>query len=419
VNRPRHALARVAAALAVGAFAFIPETSAARPAQEDDPATGSQGPGDAQVDVDLDVQRADEVDIEVAFGDIRDNVEAQMAALDEAQAAVTAAEFALAVAQGKVDETQAEIDGLVMQADEVVVRAFVSPAAETAIDALTTQTPSDAAMKQALLDIQATADADVLADLQQAQDELEERQEAERAAAHEAERKRGDAEQALADLRSAVDQQVAFTAAVEDRLNRNLAEAAHLEETDPERAAELRAQQEALAAQIDESRSALENEEALEDAGVDPSSVSSDGPSTITPISGGVVAVSCPAGGAIDIAGEIAGEVQGLLNRAHEQGVPLCGNGYRDPAEQIALRRQHCGSSDYAIYEAPASSCSPPTAPPGASMHERGLAIDFTYAGGGTIGCGGDAYDFLDANAADFGLYNLPGECWHWSTNGQ
>jgi hypothetical protein len=419
VNRPRHALARVAAALAIGAVALVPDVSSAWPGQEGDPADGDGEPRDAaMVDVDIDVQRANELDIEGAFGDIRENVEAQRAALELAEQAVTAAEFQLAVAQGKVEETQNEIDMLVAQADAVVVQAFVSPSAETAIDALTTRTPAEAAMKQALLDIQANADADALADLQEAQDELEERQGVEEAAADEAESRREDAERALADLRAAVSQQVAFTAAVEDRLERNLSEAAGLENIDPELAERIRNQSGALAMQISASRLALEQEEALEEAGVEPAG-GSDGPSTIQPVGGGVVAVSCPSGGSIEVAGDIARDVQGLMNRASEQGVSICGTGFRDPSEQVALRRRNCGSSNYAIYEAPASACSPPTAPPGSSMHERGLAIDFTYGGGGAIGCGGETYNFLENNAADFGLYNLPGECWHWSTNGQ
>jgi LAS superfamily LD-carboxypeptidase LdcB len=65
----------------------------------------------------------------------------------------------------------------------------------------------------------------------------------------------------------------------------------------------------------------------------------------------------------------------------------------------------------------PASYCSPPTARPGTSMHEQGLAIDFTV-GGTTIGYGSAAYDWLQAHAADYGLFNLAGEPWHYSTNG-
>ena len=50
-------------------------------------------------------------------------------------------------------------------------------------------------------------------------------------------------------------------------------------------------------------------------------------------------------------------------------------------------------------------------------MHERGLAIDFTL-GGRTLTVTSRGYRWLRSNAASYGLYNLPGEPWHWSTNG-
>ncbi|MGH9289222.1 MAG: M15 family metallopeptidase, partial [Acidimicrobiales bacterium] len=132
---------------------------------------------------------------------------------------------------------------------------------------------------------------------------------------------------------------------------------------------------------------------------------------------GGVVSVPCPAGGSIQVAGDISKPVGRLLSAAAEDGISMCGNGYRDPADQIAVRRSNCGSSYYAIWQMPASYCSPPTARPGASMHEQGLAIDFTV-GGGTIGYGSAAYNWMKASAANYGLSNLPSEPWHWSTNG-
>ena len=133
---------------------------------------------------------------------------------------------------------------------------------------------------------------------------------------------------------------------------------------------------------------------------------------------GGLATVSCPVGGSITVAGSIATNVQALLDAAWADGVGLCGGGYRDPEEQIALRREHCGTSDYAIYEMPSSQCSPPTARPGTSMHEQGLAIDFT-CDGGTVSSDSSCFRWLSANAASYGLYNLPSEAWHWSTNGQ
>jgi D-alanyl-D-alanine carboxypeptidase len=51
-------------------------------------------------------------------------------------------------------------------------------------------------------------------------------------------------------------------------------------------------------------------------------------------------------------------------------------------------------------------------------MHERGLAIDFTYQGSIITSKSNPAFKWLAANAKKYGLYNLPSEPWHWSTNG-
>ena len=107
-----------------------------------------------------------------------------------------------------------------------------------------------------------------------------------------------------------------------------------------------------------------------------------------------------------------------LLADASAAGIELRGGGFRDPAAQIATRRSNCGTSDYAIWSMPASQCRPPTARPGRSMHEQGLAIDFTYNGSIIGSRSGAAWDWLVANAANYGLKNLPSEPWHWSTNG-
>ena len=108
-----------------------------------------------------------------------------------------------------------------------------------------------------------------------------------------------------------------------------------------------------------------------------------------------------------------------MLNAASSSGINLCGGGYRSSADQIETRRANCGDSYYAIYQMPSSQCSPPTAPPGTSMHERGLAVDFTCNGGGVIGSrSSPCFQWLASNASSYGFYNLPSEPWHWSTNG-
>lgn len=113
----------------------------------------------------------------------------------------------------------------------------------------------------------------------------------------------------------------------------------------------------------------------------------------------------------------IGAQVKQLLDAAKADGINLDGGGFRSYNEQVALRRAHCGTSDYAIHEAPASSCNPPTAKPGNSMHEVGLAIDFTN-NGRTLSSGSPGFNWLRENASKYGLSNLPSEPWHWSTNG-
>ena len=78
----------------------------------------------------------------------------------------------------------------------------------------------------------------------------------------------------------------------------------------------------------------------------------------------------------------------------------------------------YCGMLEYVIWDMPASACSPPTARPGQSNHERGLAIDFTYNGGSITTRSNPGFVWLAENAASFGFVNLPSEPWHWSTDG-
>ncbi len=106
-----------------------------------------------------------------------------------------------------------------------------------------------------------------------------------------------------------------------------------------------------------------------------------------------------------------------MQDSAAADGVSLGGGGYRDQAAQIAARKRNCGTSEYAIWTMPAARCSPPTAPPGRSMHERGLAVDFAN-GSGAITRSSSQFAWLSRQAYKFGFFNLPSETWHWSTNG-
>ena len=130
---------------------------------------------------------------------------------------------------------------------------------------------------------------------------------------------------------------------------------------------------------------------------------------------GDMVNVPCPNGGGIEVADTIAEPLRSMLAAAAAEGFQLCGGGYRTHEEQIQ-RRRAIGCPD--IWRSPPSECDTPTAIPGTSMHEVGLAVDLTCSDELIASQQGPCYQWLAAHAARYGLYNLPGEPWHWSTTG-
>ncbi len=140
----------------------------------------------------------------------------------------------------------------------------------------------------------------------------------------------------------------------------------------------------------------------------------SDTPAEAAPVPTVATTVAIPP---MVVNAQIAGQVQALVGAARSDGIDLHGGGFRPREDQITLRIAHCGTSGYDIFERPAGECSPPTARPGASQHELGLAIDFTE-NGAILTPGSAGFNWMVANAGSFGLINLPSEAWHWSTTG-
>jgi hypothetical protein len=134
--------------------------------------------------------------------------------------------------------------------------------------------------------------------------------------------------------------------------------------------------------------------------------------------SGALEGAWCADGTRIVVDASLGLSLQFLINDAAAAGVGLCGSGFRSYAEQVELRRAHCGTSDDSVFVAPPSTCSPPTARPGTSNHEDGLAIDFSCADGQPMTHASPCYQWLAANAVNYGLLNLPSEPWHWSVTG-
>ena len=377
-------------------------------AQEPDPGATEQERDEvrarqAEVVIEIDALEAQDAEVRAALAEIERNVAQQRSELQQAERVQAQGEAELAQATQAVADAQRRIDELNEQADRLVVDSFVNPPSDYALEPLRAGSMTDAAVIQAVLQMQGKRDADVLERLAQAHDSLEVEQGKKEDAAAEAKQAQEAAARELDDVEAALGQQQAFAADLEERLNARLAEAESLRTLDAALSDRLAQEQAALAAQLAAAAQPPEQDVA---------------PSQIAPAPGGLATVSCPVGGSITVAGSISGNVQALLNDAAADGVMLCGGGYRDPEEQIQLRMAHCGTSNYAIYQMPASQCSPPTAIPGTSMHEQGLAIDFTCNGGGTVSTGDECWDWLQAHAVGYGLYNLPSEPWHWSTNG-
>jgi hypothetical protein len=388
----RAALATVALVAAM----LVPEVSGAAPSQDPQQELDQVEQRQGEIALEIDALEAQQAEVAAALANLQANVAAQEAALTDAIEAADSAEADVTAAEAEVAAAQTRVQVLNAATDQLAVDAFVDPPANNTLEALEAESLSDAIVMKALVDIQAQSDAELMAELERAQANLETVRDEKADVAAAAEQAQMAAEGQVAAVRAARDQQAQFAADVQLSLEHKLTE----QTMNADRAADLQGQIDALAAQ-------------LAAAGVDPAAAS---PTVVGDVS--VVTVSCPTGGSITVAESIGGSVQQLLNAARADGVSLCGGGYRSSDDQIAVRRSNCGTSNYAIYEMPASDCTPPTARPGSSQHEQGLAIDFTQ-GGSTLDSSDSGFRWLDSNAAGYGLYNLPSEPWHWSTTGR
>ncbi len=103
-----------------------------------------------------------------------------------------------------------------------------------------------------------------------------------------------------------------------------------------------------------------------------------------------------------------------MVDDARADGVQISGGGFRTTQRQIELRTIN-GCPD--VWTAPSSSCRVPTAIPGRSLHEIGLAVDIS-SGGRTISSKTAAFKWLTVHAKEYGFVNFPAEAWHWSISG-
>ncbi|MGY6501757.1 MAG: D-alanyl-D-alanine carboxypeptidase family protein [Acidimicrobiales bacterium] len=347
----------------------------------------------------VDVASAELGDLNAALADLEANVRAEEAQLDDAQRAVAVADEQVAEALAAQAAAQAEVEELRESMARMAVDAYVSPPDQDNLSVMLTGELGTAPERQALLEMSATNRADLLEQFRAALEDLEIQSQTATDAQRRAEESRLEVERRLSSVAEARDAQAVVAAQAQQRLYQLREQAAALEADETSITNELAERERQRLAE-------LERQLAQASAQRGPVSVPGQGTIQLTTVGG------------ITVNSSIAGPLQQMLSHAASDGIILTGGGYRDSAQQIALRRAHCGSSNYAIYEMPAGQCSPPTARPGSSLHEQGLAIDFSANGSSITSRSHPGFVWLAQNAASYGFYNLPSEPWHWSTTG-
>ena len=347
----------------------------------------------AQVAAKLDVLRAESSEVEEALAALDARVAHEEAALASAEQAVAVARQEEAAAAANEAATAAEIDELEGAMRDAAVQEFMSGGTGDLARIIDTDSLDlrQLSSMRVLQDAVNTNAADAADALEAAREDFDlARQRAEEAATA-AEEARAAVEERLGEVRDARSQQSSFASDLDQRIEARLAEAANLEMLDRDLAGRIVREQQALAQRT--------------------SGISRSGSGSVR--RSGNVPLRTVRG--ITVHADIADELEALLEASDGAGLSLGGGGYRDSSQQQRLREQNCPDPE----SSPASSCRPPTARPGQSMHEQGLAIDFTNNGRLITSRSNPAFQWLANNAGRFGFRNLPEEPWHWSTNGR
>jgi LAS superfamily LD-carboxypeptidase LdcB len=348
---------------------------------------------------DVNIAEASAAEVIAALDAVNALVDLHSARLADADQAVRAAERLVAEAEARTQEIQDEIIAVQEKVSDLAVTAFTGEDAANGEDLtalLLNDDPTEAARRRSLVQFQTGSLTDSL-DRVRALEAEAEAVEAERVrAVEDAENSRVEAQDSAVELQAAEDAQLRVVIDAETRLQARLSEATFLEEQDAGLAAEIRQQEEAIARRI--------REEAARKAAAAAaaSRVNLPPPANRDDMEN--------AEGFI-VHRDVANDVGRMIRDARSDGVTLSGYGFRSPQRTAELRIIN-GCPD--VYESSPSRCRIPTARPGESMHERGLAIDFSSCWRGSA-----CFVWLSNNAGRYGFVNLPSESWHWSVNGR
>lgn len=341
----------------------------------------------------LDTLKATAKELQDALAAIDENLRQEEAALEAAQRTVDAETKAAEQLRTQVDAATTKLGKLDQQLVDSVIDAYMKPPFEGDLFSMSSSDINEALRKQALFDLTTTKNRDAADEVKALREELQRLETEREAALARAQQARADVEARVKVVDDAKIQQQRIVDAADSRVDEVVGEIKTLESQDRQLAAQIEAEARALAAAAERARRAA----------------------SVKPLPTGAEMVTV---GGIVVHSSVASRLSGLLSAASAAGIDLDGTGYRDSSGQIALRRQNCGTSDYAIFQMDPFQCRPPTARPGSSNHERGLAIDFT-SNGTVLTRGSKAFAWMVSNAGRYGFYNLPSEPWHWSVDGK
>ncbi|CAM8619762.1 Peptidase_M15 domain containing protein [Acidimicrobiia bacterium] len=359
----------------------------------------------AQVASQVNALEGTQAEISKALAALEENVRGQEAVVSDARRRAEASSAEAREAEIAAEATNKELIAIRAKLARYAVAAYLDPPGEEILRRFEAVSAQEDETRRALIEMQSGTDADVIDQLRTTKQRLEEQRKRAENAKAEAEAHVAEAEQALTALSAAKNQQATFASQVRQRLDERLSEAMYLSRLDASFGAQIAAEAAALA-------------ESVSGVPVTPGGSSGGTTPPVTTPGGSVSRPPLTTVGGITVNSRIADSLRGLLAAASSAGFRLGGYGYRDINAQIQLRRQNCGTSEYAIWQMPADSCSPPTARPGYSMHEQGLAVDFQSNGSFISSRSNPAFGWLAANAGRFGFTNLPSEPWHWSNPG-
>ena len=349
----------------------------------------------AELASEVDAATADVAELEDALAAAQANVDAQQAAVEAANRAVLDADAAEVAALEAIVDLERQEEQARINLRNAAIDSYVSFQGFDDLDVLGGD-PWEASRAETLAEIGTGTGLEGLDNLRAIGAALDFQRRLAEQAALEAEITREEMRVRLAELETALAIEDQLLLEAVERQERRLGEAAALEALESELSEQIRVEEQRIADAI---------------------------ASRIPPGRGGVTVppdsdIELATVGGITVNVLVEDQVRGILAAMSARGFNLGGGGYRSIESQIRLRRANCGTSDYAIWKMPASQCRPPTARPGLSQHEVGLAIDFTLNGRVLRSRNSDVFRALAEVAPQFGFYNLPSEPWHWSTTG-